>query len=188
MSTRYTLLLAAFGLLTATSSHAQDLSNRTTAETTDIDFDQVAVEVGSRFEVTPDRLPSLLESDLVATWQRAGGIDPTPFRVLIPAGCFVTERERLHVRGTSCGVQVSLEGRLLEVETFAAVAVPPEPVMPGDPLRLRIRLAIVGDASRASELLSTLGGAEVSLTIGRESADALPKRINAVSGINPTPF
>ncbi len=188
MSTRYTVFLAAFGLFSATSSQALDLCNRTTAEATEAGERQVAVNVQSRFEFMTERLPSLQESDIVATWQRAGGIQPTPFRVLIPAGCFVEVRDRLRVNGTSCGVQISLDGKLLEADGFFARAFPPEPINPGEPLRLGIRVSVEFDEARANNLLSTLGGAEVSIAIGRARGVAIPKSIDAVSGIDPTPF
>ena len=92
------------------------------------------------------------------------------------------------MNGTSCGVQVSLNGEMLEADGFFARAYPPEPVNPGDPLRLGIRLSLEVDEARTSGLLSTLGGAEISLTIGRESGVALPKSIDAVAGVQPTPF
>ena len=188
MFTRYTLLLAAFRLISSNIVHAQELWNRTTANATDVGQRQVSIDVGSRFEFMTERLPDLQESNIVATWQRAGGVQPTPFRILIPAGCFVSQRDRLHVDGTSCGVQISLDGEMLEVDGFFARAYPPEPVNPGDPLRLGIRLSLEADAARSGSLLSTLGGAEVSIVIGRESAVATPKNIDAVSGIDPTPF
>ncbi len=188
MFTRYALLLAAFSLFSSSIAHAQDLWNRTTASATEVSERQVSVDVISRFELVTERLPALQESDIVSTWQQAGGIQPTPFRILIPAGCFVAQRDRLRVNGTFCGVQVSLDGEIVEVDGFFARAYPPEPVNPGDPLRLGIRFSLEVDEARSSNLLSTLGGAEVSIAIGRESALALPKSIDAVSGVQPTPF
>ncbi len=187
MYSHYTLLIAALSLVSV-SAHAQELSNRTIAEATPIGERQVSIDLNARFDLVTEGRPTLQESDIIATWQRAGGIQPTPFRVLIPAGCFVEQRGRLRVNGTSCGVQVSLDGRMLEADGFVARAVPPEPINPGEPLRLRIRLSVDVDEARAGNLLSTLGGAEVSLAVGRESGIALPKSIDAVSGIDPTPF
>ncbi len=187
MYSRYTPLVAALTVFSV-GAEAQELTNRTVAEATARGDRQVSIDLNSRFELVTEGRPALQETDIVATWQRVGGIDPTPFRIVIPAGCFVAERDRLRVRGTSCGVQVYLESELLEVETFAALAFPPEPVAPGDPLQFRVRMTVVADSARSSSVLSTLGGAEVSLTIGRESAVALPKSIDAFAGIEPEPF
>ncbi len=187
MYRRYTPLLAALSLLSV-GAEAQELTNRTIAEATALADRQVSIDLNARFELVTEGRSALQTSDIVATWQRAGGIDPTPFRILIPAGCFVAERNRLHVHGTSCGVQIYLESELLEAETFAAIAFPPEPVAPGESLQLRIRMTIVADSARSYSILGTLGGAEVSLTVGRESGIALPKSIDAFSGVQPTPF
>ncbi len=187
MYSRYTPLVAALTVFSV-GADAQELTNRTTAEATALDDRQVSIDLNSRFEMVTEGRPDLQRSDVVATWQRAGGIDPTPFRIVIPAGCFVVERDRLRVRGTSCGVQVYLESELLEVETFAAVAFLPEPEGPADTLQFRVRLNIVIDPAGSGSVLSTLGGAEVSLTIGREGGVAVPTSIDSFSGVQPTPF
>ena len=110
MSTRTTVYLAALGLFSAANAHAQELWNRTTAEATEAGPRQVSVVVESRFEFVSERVPDLQESDIIATWQRVGGVQPTPFRIVIPAGCFVEQRDRLRISGTTCGVQVILNG------------------------------------------------------------------------------
>ena len=70
---------------------------------------------------------------------------------------------------------------MLEVHDLAGEA--PSGIMP-----ISIRLSLDIDTARASSLLSTLGGAKVSLTIGRETGAAIPGSIDAVAGIEPTPF
>src|SRR5690606_35852657 len=51
-----------------------------------------------------------LRDDVEIGWGRVGGIDPEPFRVLIPAGCFSETRRGFRVRDfAACGVQMWLQ-------------------------------------------------------------------------------
>lgn len=143
-----------------------------------------------------------LSDDVEVGWQQVGGVEPTPFRVLIPAGCFVSNRRGARVEDfTACGVELSVEsgagGRtLVAVVDFDARVVarddgsyrfdiitsiiPPDPVVPPDPV-------IPPDPVHA--FLGILGGAAVQIAAGGETTMASPPlRIETVSGIEPTPF
>lgn len=136
-----------------------------------------------------DGLPTRATVDVVASWEQAGGIQSQPFVVSIPAGCFMSNRDGLHVEDfRACGVTAALGEELSSLIEFdarlvangdgtarfelEALVVPPEPVFPPEPV--------------ASALLGTLGGAVVELMIGAESAGAPPLGIETVS-FNPQP-
>ena len=97
-------------------------------------------------------------------------------------------KDRFIVNGTVCGVQIVLDGAHLASGAFAARLVPPSPLLADDPYRLRIRLELEQDVGAAAGLLSTLGGAEVSVQIGDERGVSPVREIRSKSGIDPTPF
>lgn len=124
-------------------------------------------------------------ADVVATWERAGGIQPEPFMVTIPEGCWMPGQVGFQVEDVrSCGARVTLGGDAVSVMRFEARLVadgggaarfdltallfPPEPILP--------------------VLLGTLGGAVVELAIGSGRAGALPLGVETVSGVDPQPF
>jgi hypothetical protein len=145
------------------------------------------------FDGAPD-----LSDDVFVGWQEVGGVDPQPFRILIPAGCFVDRGDRgFQLRDfQACGVQIVADagGRLgteLSIVDFkgrvalrddgryrfdiAAVFGPPPPDagVPPDPIHPFLRL---------------LAGTAVEIAIASESSMALPLRTETVSGVDPTPF
>jgi hypothetical protein len=140
--------------------------------------------------------------DMVVTWQEVGGVEPEPFRVLIPAGCFMNRRGHgFFVEDfRTCGVELSISSAprgllLLEIVDFRArlvrsddrtwrfniVAsfVPPDPVIPPDP---------IVPITPARAFLGLVGGAALQFAIGTESAAAPPLRMETVSGVEPQPF
>ena len=151
-------------------------------------------------ELTSDSGPDVSD-DVVVTWQEVGGVEPEPFRVLIPAGCFRDLRGRgFYVDDfRSCGVQLSVASSargfaVLEIVDFRArllhldgtswfdivtSVIPPDPVVPPDP---------IVPPTAAGAFLGLVGGAAVEIAIGSESSAAPPLRIVTVSGIDPTPF
>jgi hypothetical protein len=143
-----------------------------------------------------------VSDDVVVTWQEVGGIEPTPFRILIPAGCFRDRRGRgFYVDDfRACGVELSVASSarglaLLEIVDFQArllhrddgasrfdivtSVIPPDPVVPPDPI-------VPPSPGRA--FLGIVGGAAVEIAIGSESSAAAPLRIETVSGVEPQPF
>jgi hypothetical protein len=148
------------------------------------------LQLSFRAEIGPE-IPDLRRDDVVAGWQEVGGIQPEPFRVLIPAGCFVSRRDSYFVEDfRTCGVQIVL-GSAREYVTLtildfdARVAArsdgsyrfdimtdfyPPDAIIPPD--------AIVG----------ALGGAGVRIGMGGQSAAAKAVRAATVSGVAPEPF
>lgn len=141
----------------------------------------VELEFGAVLNEAFTRTPE----DVVATWEQAGGIDPEPFMVTIPAGCWTSNQVGLHAGDArTCGARVALGEDAMSLMRFearlvvdgegaarfemTALLVPPEPALP--------------------VLLGRLGGAVVELAIGSGSAAALPLGIETVSGIDPQPF
>ena len=143
-----------------------------------------------------------VSDDVVVTWQEVGGVEPEPFRVRIPAGCFRDRRGRgFYVDDfRSCGVQLSVassargfalleivdfRARLLHLEDGASrfdivtSVVPPDPIVPPDP---------VVPPTAAGAFLGLVGGAAVEIAIGSESSASPPLRIVTVSGVEPQPF
>lgn len=152
-------------------------------------------------ELVNERSPAVPD-DVVVGWQEVGGIEPTPFRILIPAGCFMDRRGRgFYVSDFSfCGVQMSVGSSargfaLLEIVDFQARIVrdsdgtsrfdivtrfvPPDPIIPPDPI-------VPPDPVRA--FLGIVGGAAVEIAIGSESSAVAPLRTETVSGVEPEPF
>ena len=145
-------------------------------------------------------LPDLLD-DVEIGWGQVGGVEPVPFRVLIPAGCFSNTRRGFRVRDfATCGVQLWLDDasrglvplpilqfdaagnqhddgtfRLRMLTTF----IPPDPVVPPDPI-------IPPDPIHA--FLGLIGGAIVQIAAGPQTMVSPPLRAVTVSGIEPTPF
>ena len=139
--------------------------------------------------------------DVLVGWQEVGGIEPQPFRVLIPAGCFKPTRRGFRLGDfATCGVQltVAASGRgviLLQVLDFdARVArrddgttrfdilasfVPPDPIIPPDP---------VVPPDPVHGFLALIGGAAVQVAVGSEMSASPPLRAETLSGIEPVPF
>jgi hypothetical protein len=131
-----------------------------------------------------------VDGDVVTTWEIVGGIEPTPFKVIIPGGCFQQAGRWLQVRDhRNCGVKAVLErvdvGEVsMPMHTFNAVVI--ERSGYG---RLSISAAIdtatdIGDF--ASLVLGTVGGGKQIVQIGSETASLLPNAVEVV-GFNPQP-
>jgi hypothetical protein len=128
--------------------------------------------------------------EVVVGWGEVGGVQPTPFRLVIPADCFARSAGSLQVRNhRACGVSAELtapNGEVNVLPVFAFSAVLTEVRGYG---RLAVSAA-VGVESRAGDLssvlLSTFGGAEQSVVIGEDSASLLPNDLT-VLGFNPQP-
>ena len=175
-------------LLPGAAAVAADVQSRTTAGVIGTNGTTLLTQVDAVFLVALEQAPVLSQDDVVVTWRREGGIDPTPFRVAIPSGCFVEARDRFRVNGTRCGVRIILDGARLSTDVFAARLVPPDSDRVDDPYRLRIRLELPQRADSAAQLLSTLGGATVIVKVGTERGKSLASEIQSKSGISPTPF
>jgi hypothetical protein len=176
-------------LLTAAALPAFEIHRSRTSAGIELDASGALVlQLAFRAELL-DRLPDLVRADVVVGWQQVGGVEPSPFRVLIPAGCFEAGRNGSRVEDAlACGAEatfgseengrtvlslVDLDARVVSREDgttrfdLRASILPPDPIHP---------------------LLGALGGAAVSIVLGSESAVSLPLRIETVSGIDPTPF
>ena len=185
--------LSAFEVVRAKTEARGDTS-ASGADTLQLTFAAELVDAGSDGPAVSD--------DVVVGWQEVGGVEPVPFRILIPAGCFVDRRGLgFYVDDFStCGVQMSADSGarvlvLLEIVDFQARFVrgrdgtsrldivtsfiPPDPIVPPDPI-------IPPDPVRA--FLGVLGGAAVEVAIGSESSAVAPLRIETVAGIEPQPF
>ena len=181
-------------LLPVGTTLAADIQSRTTAGILETDGQSVLTQVDTVLLVELEQPPILSRDDVIVTWRRAGGIQPQPFRIAIPAGCFVETRNAFVVRDTGCGVRIILDGTRLTTDVFGARLFPPEPVVPPDPIvppepvRLRVRLELALSPAAAAELLSTLGGATVIVQIGAERGISPASEIQSKSGISPQPF
>lgn len=175
-------------LLSGATALAADVRSRTTAGIIEADGRTVVTQVDAVLLVELAEIPILSRDDVIVTWRREGGISPTPFRIAIPAGCFVETRIGFRVADTSCGVRITLDGTPLTTNVFAARFFPPEPIVPPEPIRLRIRLELAQSVPDVAELLGTLGGATVIAQIGAERGVSPATEIQSKSGIEPTPF
>jgi hypothetical protein len=131
-----------------------------------------------------------VEGDVVATWEIVGGIEPVPFEIIIPEGCFQRTGRWLQVRDfQGCGVKAVLEtadaGQItMPIDSFSAVLAERSGVA-----RLSISTAIstateIGDLS--SLVLGTVGGGRQSVKIGPAQASLLPNSVEVV-GFDPQP-
>ena len=167
---------------------AAELSSRTSAAVLDSDGRQARTGVDVVAHVVLEQPPLLSRDRVIVSWERVGGVEPQPFRLAIPAGCFVASRGAFVVDGVGCGIDVTLDGARVSADSFAARLVPPEPVMPGDPYRLRIRLDVIQGLEETGALLSTLGGATVTAQVGAERGVSPASDVLSKSGVDPNPF
>jgi hypothetical protein len=177
-------LLAAFGLVT-TASGLEVRRSRTEAAIVQRATGAQFIRVNLTAELANNSIPNVTREKVEAGWQQVGGIEPEPFRILIPAGCFVANRG-FHVEDfRRCGVQIAF-GRmlsLLPIMDFDARIVPRDDgtyrfdletlVVPPDPIHA---------------LLGALGGAAVDIALGTQVARSLPVSAATVSGVDPQPF
>jgi len=159
------------------------------AETRNL-FIQFAVQADLA-AVTPEPIfpEQIGEVDVLVGWEEVGGIDPTPFEVLIPAGCFVLSRG-YEVQNPACGVQMTFypDGRTpvsLSVAEFEArIIVTGERA---ETARFTME-ALVTDDVLLPAVMGTLGGAPLEIAVGTAMGMAPILKTEAVSGVEPTPF
>lgn len=134
-----------------------------------------------------DGVPDLAAVEVVASWEQVGGIQPTPFKVVIPQGCFVSNRGFFHVaQFRRCGVSMEFNRSPMSIIDFGARMVTGADGR--SRLEVRALFMVAGGTppdDTAPAILSTLGGAAVAIAIGRESAHTVPLEIESLSGITP---
>lgn len=175
------LVTPAWGLdVRATKTEAEVLNPSDSRELViDLGFKALLMDVGDVTTV-----------DVVATWQNAGGVDPQPFKVAIPAGCFVPVRDGIFrvAEPGRCGVEITmaLGGVIVSMSIidFDAQVV----VVAEGSGTLDLNSLFGPTPDDGMPVLGALGGAVVEIVIGRESAISLPRSVESVSGIEPTPF
>jgi len=173
-------LLAAFGQVAAVGGF--EISR---AKTEAAIVDPAAAGPVLQMELTAElvRIPALARADVVATWEQAGGVEPTPFLVAIPAECWVPNRAGFHVEDfRACGVSVELDRRLVPLMDFEARL-----LTRGDGTALFDLGALFSTTpdDGAPEVLGALGGAVVELAIGAESSAAPPLSVETVGAGTP---
>jgi len=173
-------LLAVFGQVPAAS--AFDVS-RVKTEVEVVDPSPAAPVLRLELAAELDRLPAVARADVVATWEQAGGVEPNPLVVSIPAECLAPNRSGFHVESfRACGVSMSLGGRLVPLMDFAARL-----ITRSDGTALFDLGALFGGTpdDSAPALLGVLGGAVVELAIGAESSSAPPLSAETVGAGTP---
>lgn len=117
---------------------------------------------------------------IVVSWQEYGGIDPEPFlEISIPGGC-LSDSARCAVEGIYSidGVETPLTIQAFDARFF----------MPDErTTRFHMAVSFLG-GDQAHDMLSTLGGRTVELTMDGESATAPISEVEAAMGIQPQPF
>lgn len=132
--------------------------------------------------------PELARQDLVVGWQEVGGVQPEPFRVGVPAGCFVQRDNGYVVKNyAACGVEILLndsgEEMSLPIDAFDAKVI----VRDDGTAIFKIGAEFRSPAG-AAPVLERVGGSELSVVIGREMQTSPALRAATVSGIEPQPF
>ena len=122
----------------------------------------------------------------MVTWEKVGGIQPTPFKVSIPAGCFIPNRG-FHVEDfRDCRVELTVvlgeELVNLSIMEFEASLRPHL----NRPASFVIETRFT-DHERLPAILGALGGAAVEIAIGDEMGTALPVGVTTVA-VPPSPI
>ena len=159
------------------ADHISLLSVKTEAEVREpLATPVIEAELSVELEGVP---PEPIEP-VVVSWQEYGDIDPEPFlEISIPGGC-LSDLARCAVEGN-----FSMDGAEtpLTIQAFDARFFMP------DVRTTRFHMAVsflAGD--QAHDMLSTLGGRTVELTMDGESATAPISEVEAAMGISPKPF
>ena len=182
-------LAAALALALSGPAMALELTRTETSATRIVPPDPVRPYLEMSFQAELLRLTDVA-GDVVVGWGEVGGIQPTPFRLVIPADCFGRSAGSLQVRNhRACGVAAELtapNGDVTALPIYAFSAVLTDARGYG---RLAISAAMgfespAGDLS--SVVLSKFGGAEQSVAIGEDSASLLPNDLTLL-GFNPQP-
>jgi hypothetical protein len=184
-----TRILVVVGLLVAIGPVAtlhgfEVLRTRTQADllASDPGADGPVIQLNFTAELS-GRPPDLLSSAMVTNWQDAGGIEPTPFQVHIPAGCFVQDRGFQVEDFRGCGVALRFRDQDLPIVEFRARLVR----LRDGTARFDLRALVGGNPpDDGAPILSALGGAEVTITVGSDAAPPSPPfSIDSLSGIQP---
>ncbi|HSM05628.1 MAG TPA: hypothetical protein VK858_13520 [Longimicrobiales bacterium] len=175
---------AGFGLVSDRAQLA--LASARTDARADVDGEHGVVQMRLRAEL--GSVPDLAGQDVIATWEQAGGIEPQPFVVAMPAGCFARNERGYRVRDfEACGVRATLGGEAVPLLEFdAAMGIEPQPFTPV--LRIRAAMGIEPQPFAAAPLLGTLAGSDFELAVGASRAGLPTQGIESVSGISPNPF
>ena len=162
------------------------LASARTDARADVDGERGVVQM--RLQAELGAVPDLAGQDVIATWEQAGGIQPQPFVVAIPAGCFARNDRGYRVRDfEACGVRATLGGEAIPLLEFDAVmGVSPQPFTPV--LRIRAAMGIEPQPFAAASLLGALAGSDFDLAVGASRAGLPTRGIESVSGISPNPF
>lgn len=146
----------------------------------------VALEVKADLDwVPPD---PIVPADVVIGWEEVGGVSPQPFMVVLPATCWEMGRASIVAADPSCGAEATLLDRsgdevLLRIEALEArISQRGE----GE-ARAALEIVLFADGME-QDLLSALGGGQLSIAIGREAGLAPILAIQAAMGISPQPF
>lgn len=131
----------------------------------------------------------LADADVMLTWEAAGGVEPLPFKISIPARCFVRDGDTFFMRDfRRCGVEITFDpggsGAPVELRIidFGARA-----LVRGRKVFVELQSRFT-DSDEVHAVLGALGGAALKLVIGDASATSLPQRVETVSGVEPIPF
>ena len=189
MSYRKIIYSALVALLWNNIAGAFELTNAKTSAAWAVPPEPIKPYIDLTFSAELVRLSSA-DGDLVVTWEDAGGVEPQPFKIVIPAECFVREAGSLQVRNfRACGVEAlltSVRGDIISLPVYAFSTVMTQRRDYG---RLSMSAAIGVDdrtGDLTSVILAVIGGAEQEVAIGSESASLLPNDIS-VLGFNPQP-
>jgi len=183
----WTASIALAAALTPSASAFDATRTRTAAVIAKSPTGAPAIELNFAAELR-NVVPDVSQSGIVLGWAAVGGIEPTPFRVLIPAGCFVGKRNLYVDEFRGCGVQIVFGAntrlpRFLSISDFAARLLP----LTDGTYRFDV-LARVTDTELVPAVLEALGGSTVVIAIGRETSISRPTRAETISGVEPEPF
>jgi hypothetical protein len=136
-----------------------------------------AIHLNFKSELSNNGFADLVSVDLAVTWVLPEPILPSSsFKVLIPAGCFITNGV-FHVGDfRACGVQMTADfGRgaiALSISEFETVL----KLRRGGSANFTMEARFT-DLDREAAIIGILGGGSVEIAIGSESMTALPSAI-----------
>ena len=188
---KYRRIISIIGLVAAvlvTPAWGLDvLETKTEARIHPLDPTTTVIELNFKAHLMNNGFSDLPFVDVVLESQKPGGIDPQPFRILIPADCFMLNRVFRVDDFRSCRVQMTYDlGRgpiAVSIMDFEARLTPQSDGSANFAVETRFT-----DLGQEPAILGALGGAAVEIAIGVELGTALPNAVETLGGVDPIPF
>lgn len=154
-----------------------------------VSADERAAVISVEFRAGLTGVVGLTRENVIVTWENAGGVSPNPFKILIPAGCFVLSRDVYRIANfETCGVEISRQSSGV-ITRYSIADFSGRVIVDATGNGLLELNALFGTTpDDGAPVLGATGGAVIEIAVGRESAFSLPKSVESFSGVSPQPF